>query len=280
MSITVSDVSLHLPVGKHSDVGTEAYGQDPVYMPAIYNWSAPLGTRWNRTGLSASTNERMYHSTAILLPDSSVLVSGSNPNKWYPWFYNMARPTYTGVPSNISYGGASFDLVLPGVIDTASVESAKIVLIRGGFNTHAIGFGQRYLELSSTYTIDMTSSNTTLHVSQLPGTPGPTLFQPGPSMIFVVINGVPSVAEFVMVGSGQLGTQPTTTNAPLPSSQILQAKINTTSSSTSASGTATAAAVTSAKSSASAVVVPGISRIFMAVAWACVSAVGVSLVLS
>jgi hypothetical protein len=214
----------------------QSYGQDPIYMPAIYNFSAPAGQRWNRTGLSASNNERMYHSTAILLPDSSILISGSNPNKdftndqwrsrtdverWYPSYYNSARPTYTGAPTNLSYGGDSFDLVMDTMMDEATAQNTKVVIIRGGFNTHAIGFGQKMLQLESSYTIDMQTNKTTIHVSQLPGNPGPTLFQPGSAMIFVVVNGVPSEGEFLMVGSGQLGDQPTATNAALPSSTVL-----------------------------------------------------------
>ncbi len=260
--------------GDHYSVG-QSYGQVPLYMPAIYNPAAPAGDRWNRTELSATTNERMYHSTAILLPDSSILISGSNPNKdfttdqwrtrtdadkWYPWYYNEPRPTYTGAPTTISYGGSSFDLVLPGVTDNSTVQNTQVVLIRGGFNTHAIGFGQRYLVLGNSYTIDMTTGHTTLHVSQLPGNPGPTLFQPGPAMFFVLVNGVPSEAEFVMVGSGQLGTQPTSTNSPLPSSQVKTVAPSSTSASPSSTLT-TGTAVTSSKSSASPVAAVGMSLV-------------------
>ncbi|WVQ82067.1 hypothetical protein IAT38_004195 [Cryptococcus sp. DSM 104549] len=213
----------------------QSYGQDPLYMPAIYNASAPAGSRWNRTGLVASTNERMYHSTAILLPDSSILIAGSNPNKdfttdqwrsrtdserWFPWFYEETRPTYEGAPANLTYGGDSFNITLSGT-DEATAKNTKVVLIRGGFNTHAIGFGQKFLELESSYTIDMNTGNTTVHVSQLPGTPGPTLFQPGPAMFFVVVNGVPSTAEFVMVGSGKIGNQTTATNPALPANTVV-----------------------------------------------------------
>lgn len=134
----------------------ESYGQAPVYMPAIYNFSAPAGSRWNRTGLSASANERMYHSTNVLLPDSSILISGSNPNadfttaqwrsrtdieRWYPWYYNNPRPNLTNAPSNLTYGGSSFDLNLGSITDQGVVSTAKVVLIRGSFHTHVIGFG-------------------------------------------------------------------------------------------------------------------------------------------
>ncbi|TYJ51663.1 hypothetical protein B9479_007751 [Cryptococcus floricola] len=234
----------------------QSYGQDPVYMPAVYNASAPSGQRWNRTGLSASENERMYHSTAILLPDSSILIAGSNPNKdftdlqwrtrtdsekWYPWYYNEERPAPSGLPANLTYGGDSFNVTLAGT-DEGAAQGTKAVIIRGGFNTHGMGFGQRMLELETSYTIDKNTGNTTLHVSQLPGDPGPTIFQPGPAMIFIVVDGVPSVGEFLMVGNGQLGDQTTSTNAALPSSTVLAV---------SASASASASA-TDADSSASA----------------------------
>lgn len=214
----------------------QSYGQDPVYMPAIYNPSAPAGGRWNRTGLSASDNERMYHSTAILLPDSSILISGSNPNadftndqwrsrtdveKWFPWYFNEPRPQFPNPPTTISYGGQGFDITLNST-DEATAKNSKVVIIRGGFNTHAIGFGQRYLELETSYTIDLANNTAVLHVNQLPANPGPTLFQPGPAMIFYVVNGVPSEGEFVMVGNGQMGTQPTQAAVALPSSTVIQ----------------------------------------------------------
>jgi hypothetical protein len=244
----------------------QSYGQDPVYMPAIYNFSAPAGQRWNRTGLSASQNERMYHSTAILLPDSSILISGSNPNadftnnqwrsrtdveRWYPSYYNSARPTYSGVPTTLSYGGDSFDLVMDTFMDEATAQNTKVVIIRGGFNTHAIGFGQKMLQLESTYTVDEQTNKTTLHVSQLPGNPGPTLFQPGSAMIFVVVNGVPSEGEFLMVGNGQLGVQPTAANAALPSSTVLAVEPSVEPSSDAATGSTGSTGSGSSGSSAS-----------------------------
>lgn len=47
--------------------------------PTIYNHSAPAGSRF-QTDLPESTIQRMYHSSATLLPDGSVFIAGSNPN--------------------------------------------------------------------------------------------------------------------------------------------------------------------------------------------------------
>jgi Domain of unknown function (DUF1929) len=62
----------------------------------------------------------------------------------------------------------------------------------------------------------MHCSTITLHTAQLP--PFPTLFQPGPAFLFVTINGIPSNGTFVIVGNGQIGTQPMASTSVLPSS--------------------------------------------------------------
>lgn len=75
--------------------------------------------------------------------------------------------------------------------------------------------GQRFLQLNNTYTVNSDGS-LTLHTAQMP--PNPNIFQPGPAMVFVVINGVPSNGTFVIVGSGNIETQPTQTASVLPAS--------------------------------------------------------------
>jgi hypothetical protein len=74
--------------------------------------------------------------------------------------------------------------------------------------------GQRYVQLNNTYTQNNDSISATLHVSQLP--PNPALIAPGPALIFVVVNGVPSIGLKVMLGSGQLGVQQILSVADLP----------------------------------------------------------------
>lgn len=59
----------------------ESYGQDPIYSPGLYDPSKPKGSRWV-FDLPASTEERMYHSTVVLLADGSLLISGSNVSRY------------------------------------------------------------------------------------------------------------------------------------------------------------------------------------------------------
>lgn len=189
-----------------------SFSDNPVLNHYLYDPSAPRGKRWKHAGTARVG--RLYHSTAVLLPDSSILISGSNPNmdytdnqkwnteyrveRWYPDYYHDERPSGRGLPSSFSYGGVPFKLKMK---NADEAKNAKVVLIRTGFSTHAMSMGQRLLELRTR------ASGSTLYVAQLPA--NPNLFAPGPALAFVVVNGVPSHGKFIMVGNGQIGVQPT-----------------------------------------------------------------------
>lgn len=206
----------------------------PVGQPALYDPTAPSGSRWSTAGFDTSSIARLYHSSAILLPDASVFVAGSNPNVdynattffpttykaeiFYPsYFAASTRPVPTGIPSKLTYGGDAFDVSIPASSYSGSANDAAdnttVWLMRGGFTTHAMNMGQRAVQLNNTYTINSNGSFV-LHVAQPP--PNANLFQPGPGMVFVTINGIPSNATMVLVGNGQVGTQPTQAASVLP----------------------------------------------------------------
>ncbi|KAJ6489515.1 glyoxal oxidase [Mycena vitilis] len=217
-----------------------SYADNPILAPVIYDPNAAKGSRWSRDGLNSSTIPRMYHSTATILPDGSVLVAGSNPNsdlnigpeikypteyrveKFYPSYYNERRPQPTGLLSMLGYGGDAFDVGLDADDlggDAQNAANASVVIIRPGFSTHAMNMGQRFLQLDATYTAYAANNTATLHVSQLP--PNPAIFAPGPALLFVVVNGVPSVGVQIMVGSGVIGTQAVQAIADLPASSLV-----------------------------------------------------------
>ncbi|PWN50083.1 putative glyoxaloxidase 3 [Violaceomyces palustris] len=214
-------------------------GDEPAFQPSIYDPYAPSGSRFSTQGLKNMTVPRMYHSTAVLLDDGSILTAGSNPNsdvtwsnpagytnteyhveRFYPTWYNQPRPTQPNV-SELGYGGGYFEIVLSSQDLGGSLEaikSAKMTVVRSGFATHGVNFGQRFLELNSTYTVNQDGSvGGTLHVSNMP--PNPNIFQPGPAMLFLVVNGIPSKGRHIMVGTGQLGDQKVLEVTPLPESR-------------------------------------------------------------
>ncbi|KAI0262625.1 glyoxal oxidase [Gloeopeniophorella convolvens] len=214
----------------------ESLASGPVGQPAIYNPNAPAGSRWSTAGLSSSNIARLYHSSAVLLPDGSVMIAGSNPNIdvnlttifpttytaeyfYPPYFAAKTRPSPQNIPTTLSYGGNPFDITIPptsysGPANDAA-DNTTIWMVRQGFTTHAMNMGQRSMQLNNTYTVQ-NDGTIILHCAQPP--PIPALFQPGPAFLFVTINGIPSNGTYVLVGNGQIGAQPTNPPSVLPAS--------------------------------------------------------------
>jgi len=201
-----------------------------------------------------STVPRLYHSVATLLADGSVLTAGSNPNadyiapgtagypyvteyraeKFYPSYFTSTRPTPTGLPTTLAYGGSYFNVTLNAADIKAkgALDNTFISVVRPGYSTHAMNMGQRFLQLNNTYTINSDGS-ATLHVSQMP--PNAAIFPPGPAFVFCVVNGVPSQGGMVMVGNGQIGKQPVAANQDLPGTLATQSGSSSGSSSSTSS---------------------------------------------
>ena len=98
---------------------------------------------------------RGYHSAAILLADGSVLMGGDRPGAWksgettaheryFPWYYPLARPAITNAPAITAYG-AAFDIATPTPNDVA-----EVVLLRPGAVTHGWNQSQRLIECTIT----------------------------------------------------------------------------------------------------------------------------------
>jgi len=163
---------------------------------AVYEaelWS-PTTERW--TTLAAMNAPRLYHGSAILLPDARVLVSGSGRSPGPdprdqesaevfapPYLFKGPRPTITSAPTQLTRN-ATFTVQTP---DAARI--AKVALIAIGNMTHGFNMNQRYLPLS------FTAGDGTLTVT---APANANLAPPGVYMLFLVDSlGVPSVATFV-----------------------------------------------------------------------------------
>jgi hypothetical protein len=146
------------------------------------------------TPLSDAAYARLYHSTALLLPDGRVLIAGSGDDgpavnnlkaELYspPYLFKGARPTITTAPDLIQYGSI-FTVQTP---DTASV--ASVSLIRPGSVTHGFDEDQRFVNLPFSRLNGNLAIQAPVNANIAP---------PGYYMLFIVNSaGVPSVASFV-----------------------------------------------------------------------------------
>jgi hypothetical protein len=195
-----------LPNGKVLAIGGS--GRDEVASTASLN--ADLYDPATNTFSSAGKNAfpRLYHSVAMLLPDATVWVAGSNPQRGtydarmelykpaYLFTTDAAgnavlatRPTITSAPPNVTYG-SNFTVQTP---DAANISS--VVLIKAGAVTHAFDMDEREVGLSY-----VTAGSGALTVT---APPNANIATPGYYLLFLLnSSGVPSVAKFVQVTAG------------------------------------------------------------------------------
>jgi hypothetical protein len=172
-----------------------------AYQVELYNPSTGTLT----LGASAAV-PRLYHSTALLLPDGSVLTAGGgapgpvnelNAEIYYPPYLYLKdgsgnpapRPQIISAPSVSTplLLNQNF-LVTVGAADTVSM----VRLIRVGADTHAFNPDQRLIPLP--FTQSGTQVTATLQGS-------PELAPPGYYMLFVInTSGVPAVAPIISIG--------------------------------------------------------------------------------
>ncbi len=158
--------------------------QAELWSPATESWAT----------MASAQIPRIYHSTAVLLPDARVAVSGSGniaggtdqtTLELYspPYLFKGARPTITSAPTLAKYG-TSFFVQTP---DAASISAVN--LIRPGAATHSFDQDQRFVPVTFNVVAGGIQVNAPANANLLP---------PGYYMLFIVSNaGVPSIAKFV-----------------------------------------------------------------------------------
>jgi len=173
---------------------------DPAdFSKAVYEaelWS-PTSMTW--TTMARAQIPRLYHSTALLLPDARVLVAGGGrqngrsqpdpkdePNAEIfspPYLFKGPRPVITTAPSVLQYN-SPFNVATP---DASRIASVSLIALSAV--THAYNESQRFVPLTFTPAGGSLTVNGPVNGNTAP---------PGPYMLFVVDTaGVPSVAAMV-----------------------------------------------------------------------------------
>jgi hypothetical protein len=147
--------------------------------------------------LSSGVVPRLYHSSAVLLPDGRVEIGGGGHPTGFgvaefrseifspPYLFKGSRPTITSAPSQANYGQSFF----MGTPDGGTIT--KVALIPQPSPTHAYNSNSGYVPL----TFSQTTGGLTVT-----GPANGNIAPPGMYMMFAInANGVPSVASWVRI---------------------------------------------------------------------------------
>jgi hypothetical protein len=205
--VALPDGTFLIMNGAHLGVSGFASASDPNFTPVLYDPSLPVGQRMK--SLASSTIARLYHSEAELLPDGSVLVSGSDPrDPNYPQEYRhekflppyllsgAIRPAMAVGNNQWAYGGKYVIKV-----KAVSMANVRISLVGATSSTHGNTMGSRTIFPEFTCTG---------FACLITAPPNAGVCPPGWFMLFFLDGPTPSRAQWVRIGGdpAQLGNWP------------------------------------------------------------------------
>lgn len=189
-AVVLADGKVLVVNGSSSPGNNAALGVLPaeLWFPGTGRWAT----------MASMAVKRLYHSTAILLPDGRVMVAGSGRPRATnggldssnceifspPYLFQGVRPTITSAPASVTYG----ERFLVPTPDAASID--KVRLLGLGTVTHTVNMGQR----AKVLTFQRQTGKLKLTVPS-----DPNVLPPGHYMLFILRGGVPSVAKIIQV---------------------------------------------------------------------------------
>ncbi|WP_374455660.1 LamG-like jellyroll fold domain-containing protein [Nocardioides sp.] len=190
-STVMPDGKVLVTGGSRDNNGQAGY----VTNPEIWDPEAPSGSQWTEVKVPYE-HARLYHSTALLLPDGRIMIGGGGapgPHNYTDVeYYSPAylfdgnqpatRPVVTNAPKKVGYNG-TFTL-------SSDKPVERVTLVRNGSVTHGFNNDQNFQDLS------FTQSGATVSIA---GPADANYAPPGAYMVFVWSDGVPSVANIVQV---------------------------------------------------------------------------------
>ncbi|PYM00548.1 MAG: hypothetical protein DMF19_09170 [Verrucomicrobia bacterium] len=218
-----------LPNGKVLAEGGSVNNEAPNTPGKTADLYDPVSNTMGSAGTAAYS--RLYHSTALLSPDATVVSTGSNPGNrgsyepaieiYTPSYLydandhlittnrpqitalSFSGPIHYGMPFSVSYVSGS--------------PISSVVLVRPGSATHASDMEQRLIGLCGA-TSPCTASNNTLSLTT---PPDGSIAPPGYYMLFLLDNaGVPSKASFIQLTPNSYSLVPPTGVITAPSGDM------------------------------------------------------------
>jgi hypothetical protein len=192
-----------MPDGKILVIGGTTYQNSSANKIMAAELFDPMTETW--TTLPAMTVPRMYHSSALLLPDGRVWTGGTTYSVtsrelrveyFVPYYYSATRPTISGNPIVGSYG-ETITVPTPEGLDVNSVS-----LVAMSTETHAHNCNQRLIWLQ------IQNKTTAQVVVSAPV--NSNIAPPGYYYIHVLKDGVPSSASIIKI-PGEVLVPPDTT---------------------------------------------------------------------
>ncbi|CAN1169958.1 Aldehyde oxidase GLOX1 [Linum perenne] len=195
------------------------FAREPNFTPVLYTPGAKFGTRFRQ--LAPSTIPRMYHSSTVVLPDSRVMISGSNTNNGY--IYNAMFPTELRVEKfsppyldpallinrpEILNGEAiakfgykakiTIQVKLNPTLPAMVAMNLKVSISVPGFSTHGVTMNQRQIMLGLD-SAKPTAGKEGIYDLVATTPPSSAVAPTGYYMLSVVYQGIPSKAVWVQL---------------------------------------------------------------------------------
>ncbi|GAA1027221.1 hypothetical protein GCM10009557_07750 [Virgisporangium ochraceum] len=175
--------------GARENNGNGGYVTNPeIWDPDTGNWTEVV---------LPHEHARLYHSTALLLPDGRVMIGGGgtpgprnytdveyySPGYLFDGNQPAVRPVISSAPAKIGYNG-TFQITATGTV-------SRVALVRNGSVTHGFNNDQNFQNLAFSQTGGTVNVTAPLNGNYAP---------PGAYMLFVFdTNGTPSVAKIVQI---------------------------------------------------------------------------------
>ena len=203
------------------ETGAEGFGlaKNPTLQALFYNPKQPLGKRFT-TGVSSSI-ARLYHSVSLMLLDGTLMIAGSNPVQmpvltpvpnqnpsedyvtefrveiYTPPYLSGAnankRPTSVKLSTTSLAPAQKFTITF--TAPSGNKGGIMVNLVHTGYVTHGLHMNQRSVILDTTGF----KSGATAQTITVTMPPNHNIVPPLPYVIYVLVDGVPAIGQFVMV---------------------------------------------------------------------------------